>query len=602
MRGRGFRIRGMSLAVGLGLAVSVLSSSATGRPLPEGTRSAYTQARPLARREAAEIRRIFGAAAVERRFANPTEVARNWKAVRRFYAGRDYAPAWNRGGGFSPRVGILLEELERAGREGLNPGDYPVAEVAAMLDTTDIQDPRQLAERDVYLSFLFVTYAGHLSRGRLDAPDLRQNWFIGDPGPDLARILADAVEERGVRLALAEVTPAYAGYRGLRAALARYRDMAAAKRWPWVGGRFKLARGDTSARVPRIRELLLRTGDLRPGEEPDSTLRSPVFDAALDEAVRRFQRRHGLLVDGVVGPRTVTEMAVPPRKRVRTLLANLERWRWLPDTLDARYVMVNIPQFELMVVDHGDTVLSMRVVVGNDVNATPVFRNKIQYIETSPQWNVPARIAAEELLPKVIEDPDYLARHRIVVLDEHWQETDPDTMDWTQVNPESLSVHFRQEPGPANPLGSIKFMFPNRFSIYLHDTSNPALFRRSHRDFSHGCVRIEKPVDLAEYLVRGDPRWTRERIEKAMKSKETLRIDLPEPVPVYLLYWTAFVGSGGEVNFRPDLYGSDEALLESLAAYRPRELVPGIFLARLQDAPPPEEKEQAPSGWTASPR
>lgn len=543
-----------------------------------GAASTPVYPRPMAAAETDQIRTILTRPKVSERFAHPGEVARNWGMLQLFYAENRYAPAWNRGGGFSPNVGVLLDILEHAGDEGLDPGIYPVDEIWAALDSTDIRNPRQLAERDIMISYLFLTYAGHLSRGRLDAAELRQNWFIGDPNPDLARVLEAALGPRGVRRALEDTAPAYPGYRKLRAALARYRGIAASGGWPRPGGRFKVALGDSSAHVREVRAHLAGTGDL-----PDTVSRAnpAVFDEGLDAAVRRFQARHGLMVDGVVGPRTLTEMGVTAEERVRTILANLERWRWLPDTLSTRYVMVNLPQFELHVVEQGDTVMTMRVVVGTDVNATPSFQNKIQYIETSPQWNVPKKIAAEEVVLKAMEDPEYLARQNFTVFDSTGAEVDPESVVWKPVSPDSLAYRFRQEPGPLNPLGSIKFMFPNRFSIYLHDTSNPGLFKRSERDFSHGCVRIEKPVEFAEYVLRGDDRWSRKEIEAAMKSDKTRRIDLPEPIPIYLLYWTAFVDGEGRTNFRRDLYGHDEVLETALNAYHPADLRPSIFLARL---------------------
>ena len=538
--------------------------------------------RSLAGAETEAIRAILTRPEVAKRFANPGEVARNWSMLSRFYAERDYAPAWNRGGGFSPNVGVLLDVLEQAGDEGLEPEDYPVAEVWAALDTTDIRDPRQLAERDILVSYLFMTYASHLSRGRLDAAELRQNWFIGDPNPDLAQVLEEALGPLGVRRVLEETAPAYPGYRKLRGALARYREIVSRGDWPHPGGRFKAALGDSSAEVRAVRDYLRATGDLPDSAAADSLAGAPeVFDESLDAAVKRFQARHGLTVDGVVGPRSIQEMAVSNDARLRTIVANLERWRWLPDTLDTRYVMVNIPQFELQVVEQGDTVLTMRVVVGTDVNATPSFQNLIQFIETSPQWNVPRKIAAEEVLAKAVEDPEYLSSRSFTVFDSSGAKIDPKTVAWAGVSPAHLKYRFRQEPGPSNPLGSIKFMFPNRFSIYLHDTSNPGLFKRSERDFSHGCVRIEKPVEFAEYLLRDGGKWSRADIETAMKSNKTRRINLPEPVPIYLLYWTAFVDAEGRVNFRRDLYGHDEVLDTALAAYQPGDLRPQIFLARL---------------------
>jgi murein L,D-transpeptidase YcbB/YkuD len=253
-------------------------------------------------------------------------------------------------------------------------------------------------------------------------------------------------------------------------------------------------------------------------------------------------------VTGKVDEETLTELAVPVRERIRQLQVNMERWRWLPASLGQRYILVNVPEFRLDVVEAEKTVLTMRVIVGKDQSRTPAFSDQMSYIELNPFWNVPESITEAEILPKLAADPDYLARNDMEVVSEAGEE-----------------YRLRQRPGPSNPLGDIKFMFPNEFNIYLHDTPADHLFHRAERGFSHGCIRLEKPLDLARYLLKEDPRWTSASLEAAIATGENRTIQLGRRIAVHILYWTAWVEDDGTVQFRKDLYGHDTRLERALA-------------------------------------
>jgi murein L,D-transpeptidase YcbB/YkuD len=259
---------------------------------------------------------------------------------------------------------------------------------------------------------------------------------------------------------------------------------------------------------------------------------------------------------------------VPAEARAWQIAANLERWRWLPRSLGRRYILVNIANFTLDVIEDDHPVLSMRIIVGKPYQHTPVFSALMTNLVLNPSWYVPPSIAREEILPLLRRDPTYLAKQHMRVYQgqgAEWQELNPRTINWSQVSATHFPYRLRQVPGPKNPLGRIKFTFPNQFSIYLHDTSSPELFAQTVRTFSHGCIRIEKPIELAEYVLQGNVRWSRDGIQAVIASGVEQTVTLPQPLPIYLLYWTAWVDADGVVHFRPDIYDRDAPLEKALS-------------------------------------
>ena len=265
--------------------------------------------------------------------------------------------------------------------------------------------------------------------------------------------------------------------------------------------------------------------------------------------------------DGIVTAAVTAEMNVPVDQRIRQIEMNLERWRWLPRDLGERHIIVNIPEYRLEVWDRGQVPVSMRVVVGKQDTQTPIFSDEMTHVVFSPYWNVPPNIAQGETLPEIMKDPGFLARANMEVLDKNGQPIDPSTIDVA----DPASYRFRQRPGAQNSLGLVKFMFPNQFNVYLHDTPTDSLFARASRSFSHGCVRLENPLALAEYVLRDQQGWTREKIEEAMHAEEERTVKLKKAIPVYLGYWTARVSSDGVMQFRKDVYGIDSRLTALLA-------------------------------------
>jgi len=344
--------------------------------------------------------------------------------------------------------------------------------------------------------------------------------------------------------------------------LRRYRSIAANGGWPKVPEGIRLEKGDRNVDV-----LVLRNRLADPGSLTDEKNESDIFDEELEQAVIGFQRRHGLKADGVVGPLTVKALNVPAAKRADQILVNIERLRWFSNSFSERYIYVNIADYKLDVIENGRPMLSMKVVVGKPYWNTPEFSAKMTYLIVNPSWNIPESIAAKEILRRIKKDPYYLADQNITVL-EGWGENttvvDPATINWKGISANRLPYHFRQEPGPLNPLGSIKFMFPNKFNIYLHDTPAKGLFEKGIRTFSHGCIRIEKPFELARYLLQDNIKTRQTDIDQIVAEGEERIVSLERPIDVHIVYLTAWADEDKEVQFRDDVYGRDAGLRELL--------------------------------------
>jgi murein L,D-transpeptidase YcbB/YkuD len=460
-----------------------------------------------------------------------------------FYDRRSFAPAWIADMGLRPQADELLAAVADAPADGLRPEDYHLADLQRRLLQARTQaSPADLAELDLALTDAFLRLAADLAHGKVNPELIYSDCAIDVPEVDLPGRLESALAAGSVRKALADLAPAHAGYRALKQALAAYRTKSD---WPAVPAGPPLKPGDRNERVAALRARLEASGDLAPPDPAAPPVESDLFDAPLQAAVRVFQERHGLDADGAIGPATLEALDVPVADLVRQIEVNLDRWRWLPRDLGERYVMVNIAGFTLDVVEAEKPALSMRVVAGKPTSSTPMFTGTMSNIVLNPYWNVPPGILKNEILPKIQRDPGYAARENLEVLPGN---------------------KVRQRPGANNALGKIKFLFPNRFNVYLHDTPSRSLFSRSVRTFSHGCIRVEKPLDLAEYLLRDDPAWTREKIEKVLGDGRERWLAVPRPLPVHLVYWTAWVDGAGVLQFRKDVYGRDRPLLEMLAA------------------------------------
>ena len=488
--------------------------------------------------------------------------------IRAFYEGREFEAAWVGSKRSRDSLRTVLTILCRSDRDGLAPGDYTNRDLeelisAAFQDASrdDSLHARDLARLDIAVTHALMDYASDLLKGRVDPHEFGTAWHAPINEIDLPRVLQGATSLDSLRGLSRRLSDVHDQYGRLRSALAKYRTIASEGGWPTVPPGESIAPGDSGARVNALIDRLAATGDL----DTTASDSAGYYTLRVAEAVTSFQSRHGLEIDGVAGEGAIAAMNVPVEERIRQIELNLERWRWIPSEMGNRYLYVNIPAYELHAVEDGREVMSMAVVVGEvyEENATPVFSDTMEYIELNPYWNVPERIATEEILPKARRDRGYLARnnYEIVAGWESERAIDPRSADLDRV--ESGNYRIRQKPGPQNSLGQIKFMFPNQFNIYLHDTPADYLFARAERAYSHGCIRVEKPVELAKYVL-SNGEWTEEKIQEAISSGQNQAVSLKNPLPVYILYWTAFVDSEGRIHFREDIYENDVALQAAL--------------------------------------
>ena len=476
-------------------------------------------------------------------------------------------------GRLSARAGAGLAIVQRAATDGLDPADYGTAELlemaTALAQATPISTVHA-AEFDVALSAGVLRYLRHLHLGRLDPRTL--GWQLAVPveeDHDFAAVLREALDHNRLADVADDLSPPLVQYRSLREMLTRYRQLASDPAG-LVAPTFTVTvrPGDACPGLPSLHRLLVRLGDL-PAETPPPS--SGIYDATMADAVARFQTRHGLESDGVIGRATAAALRVPLAWRVRQIELALERLRWLPDLTAGPLVAVNIPMFRLWawngVPSGAPLVLSMGVIVGRALNTrTPVFADEMEHVIFRPYWNVPSSILRNESLPAIRKNPNYLSREDMEIVD--GPADNSPVLAPTEANLARLGrggVRLRQRPGSGNALGLVKFMFPNRNDVYMHGTPAPQLFRSSRRDFSHGCIRVEDPVALAEWVLRDDPGWTRERILAAMHGAPNQRVDLRRPVQVIIYYTTAVVTpEDGLVHFAEDIYRQDTVLDRAL--------------------------------------
>jgi len=515
-------------------------------------------------------------AAIQKRLttAPPAQVsADQWKHTKRLYTAFGQSLLWlDAKGVHQPRVSALLNAIASADSDAIRLGAFPLTELSGALGAADGKHPtaEQLANADVLLSAVFTAFGETMLTGQSQPSTLGQSWHINPLEERIDSALALTIREDDLAAGLVRMRPQDPGYDSLRVQLSRFREFVSRGGWDSVPAGKALKRGDSDspARLAALRARLSAEGFLSDSTSPttpapDSTPKVTkstksaratrtgpnVFDATLAGAVADFQARHGIVVDSMLGTETLDAMNVSPQYRLAQIAANLERHRWMPRSLGSRYVMVNVPQFHLEAFDSGQKTLEMKVIVGKDYEdkATPVFSDSMEYVVFRPFWNVTPDIAEKEIFPK---GPGYLAANDMEVYTDHGRRA------------------VRQRPGPKNSLGLVKFIFPNDYNIYLHDTPNGELFEKDIRAFSHGCIRVEKPAELAQWALG----WPADRVSEAMQNgKDNHQINLPKKIPVYIVYYTTYV-SDGKLYFGNDLYDRDSKLIaevESAATLSP---------------------------------
>jgi len=477
----------------------------------------------------------------------------------RIYEARGFAPTWRT----QPQIDSLLETIDESYKEGLDPRDYHVDQVRAARAAFANVDTLSAAERaalDVMLTDSVIRIGYHLRFGKVDPVALNPNWNLKQDlmGRDPAVTIQKAIDARSMREFADAAIPRVFLYQRYKEALAQYRQLAATGGWPVLSAGPTLKQGMTDARVPKLAERLAITGDIGRSSAAAATTS---YSGAVVDGVKHFQERHGLAVDGALGPGTLAALNVPVEMRIEQIRANLERARWVFYDPESEFLVVNIAGFKMYLVRRGEVVWRSRVQVGKTYRRTPIFTSTMSYVVLNPTWTVPPTILRQDYLPQLKRNPQYLAERNIDVLDRTGKPVDQSSIDWSSAR--SLQYQLVQRPGPTNALGRVKFMFPNEYFVYLHDTPSRDLFDRESRAFSSGCIRVENPLELADIVI-GD-KWPRARIDAAIADGRTQTVILDKPIAVKLLYWTAEVDGNGRVSFFPDVYSRDDALITALA-------------------------------------
>ena len=470
--------------------------------------------------------------------------------LQKFYETRESRPVWLKGDSPTSLAKNLVGAINLSTKEGLSPNLYRIEEIRKLME--DKSDP---AELELLLTDAFFSMGFHYSYGAVDPDTLRIRWFEPEAAEKLRIVLDTAINTNNAEGPLKSLLPANKAYADLKKVLVKYEEMAPNVKWPKIDSLSKgqkINAGDEDRRIPAIRERLAKKAPQGQGINPD------IYDDDLEQAVIQFQRENGLLDDGVIGYRTVDQMNVSIEDRICQIRVGLDRLRALSRVFDEkRRAVVNIPAFWLEVYDNGELALDMKVIAGMVKRKTPTLSSEIDHLIFSPKWYVPDTILFEDKLPHIKKDPSYLRKHGMRVYEKGGGEIDPETVDWTQFQSKHIPYRVVQGSGDLNALGHVKFKFPNRYDVYLHDTPDKRLFKNAQRSFSSGCIRIEKPVEMASLLLKDKPEWNEEKIKDAMNRSHEQFVPLSRTMPIHIIYLTAWVDKSGTTQFREDIYGRD---------------------------------------------
>jgi murein L,D-transpeptidase YcbB/YkuD len=483
--------------------------------------------------------------------------------ITNLYGKNDFKPFWTKPESLEDAITGINNSFE----DGLLPRDYHLEAILVLKDEiasghgNKDEKAAKIADLDLLVTDGVILYADHLLYGKIDPITLVPTWNFGyAPIPDLNPVTFEqSIINREIPARLSSLRPDIRQYDTMLTILAHYRVLAEEGGWPSILAGGKIEPGDRDSRIPSIRKRLLVTGEL---SEPDS-VNSLLYDKNLEKDIKAFQAAHALDADGIIGVGTLRELNVPVEKRVEAIRINLERIRWVAKSMPDSYIIVNIAAFWLVMVRDNQVVYSTSVVVGKPLNKTPLFRDRMRYIEFNPTWTQPTSIVKNETIPKLKKDSAYLEKNHMVLLDIKGNLVPTSDLDMKNLSASRFPYIVRQEPGPWNALGEMKFMFPNKYDIYLHDTPSKSLFSRASRAYSHGCIRVNKPKELALKLLEGTE-YDLEKIDQIIATRETTRVNLPEPIDILLMYWTCGIDRNGKLFFVPDIYERDLNVLKEL--------------------------------------
>jgi len=484
----------------------------------------------------------------------------NQTTLAHYYIDNGFDPVWED----ERHINEFIEIIQGSYEVGLLPEDYHVERLKALVAevkngtaTADVY-----ADIDLLMSDGISLYANHLNYGKVMQSDLRKTWDVPDnPMPENPEeLFREAFTSNNLLAHFDAMGPQHFMYAHLKKGLKKYRTIAENGGWPTIPEGETLKKDMTGDRVATMRERLKATGDL------DKTVveNEELFDEALEVAVKIFQARHNLNQDGAVGKGTLGQMNVPVEKRIDQIRINLERARWVMHKLEPDFLVVNIAGFNIRRVTHDEIVYYSPVIVGKTYHQSPIFKAKMTYIVINPTWTIPYSIATKETLPKLQKDPGYLADKNMIIMDRSGKKLDPYSIDFSKYSRSNFPFTVRQEAGPHNALGEVKFIFPNAYSVYVHDTPARSLFNREERAFSHGCIRLQKKWELLMSLMDEPEVWNMDKINAVLATGKTTNVNLPTPIDILILYWTAGADKEDRIFFNEDIYKRDPAVLAEL--------------------------------------
>ncbi len=475
-----------------------------------------------------------------------------------FYKSTQYVLAWDD----NDNVNACITAIRNSIDEGLEPSDYHLATLEQLRNQSQKTDTERIA-LDVLLTDAFMSYATHLFSGKASDQLYPDKWEADKKSTlDLPALLNSALRDKTITATFERLKPSFPQYEQLKSQLKSFRNLKNLGGWPLVPADSAFQVGVADGRVPLLIKRLVATGQL-PALYVN---KDQLFDSTLIKAIQKFQQQHGLKADGVIGMYTFHNLNHSVDHYIDVIRVNLERYRWLPQKLGNSYVSINIPEFQLEVHEGDSLIMSMKVIVGKPERSTPVFSSTIHYLILNPTWTVPPTILKEDALPALKADIQYLDRHNLRVIDKKGNEVDPSVLPWESFTERNFPYQLRQDPGPNNSLGLIKFQFPNHYQVFLHDTNMHNLFLEANRALSSGCIRLEYPFRLASYLLK-DTKWSAKEIDKMVLSGKTSTIIFQESVPIHIWYFTAVVTKYNSLQMRNDLYDLDGALMEALSGH-----------------------------------
>lgn len=457
-----------------------------------------------------------------------------------------------------PKSSLLIDILQHAYQYGLDPDDYEINSLLRKQDKVKYDEStiRQLIDLDILMTSKYLLLGYHLNAGRLNPVKEMEEWFINKKEVDIDEVLIKGLKSGNLQAAIEDLHPENKWFQPLKEQylnylqLAKSRDIDVSK----LGSLSGISPGDTGEVIIELKKFLQHLGDMEKVKKVDH-----FYDEKLSEAISRFQKRHGLDESGLIDDSTERELQVPLEERLKKLVINMERLKWLPE-FGEDYIMVNIPEYRMKLYEKGKKQIDMKAIVGTEMNPTPVMNEEMSYIVINPTWTVPTSISSKEFLPKIKDDKDFFEKNHFLLY-ESWTKDaellDPEDVDWDDYSEDDFPFKIVQKPGTHNALGHIQFMMPNNQAIYLHDTPADYLFDNDDRTFSHGCVRLEQPFELAEYLLKYNNDWNVDSMQNALQEEEPVNVTLPEKWPVFLLYQTAWIDEDGLLNFRDDVYEFD---------------------------------------------